>query len=122
MKKHILSKYAEKKDLNTLFAYKKNTAETNVFNADTFGGKRTIETFTVENSDSDEITNFAKTKQETDSTETIESSDFANFQKLLFNSKKLSTITSIENSYKGKCFFDSDNKKTRLTATIETSD
>ena len=122
MKKHILSKYAEKKDLNTLFACKRNTTETKVLNADTLGGKRTVKTFAVENSDSDEISNFAKTSEETDATETIESSDFANFQKLSFNSEKTYTTMSIENLDKGRCFFDFDNKKTRLTATIETSD
>ena len=120
MKKHILSSYA-KKEVNSLLSIdSKNTKETRtVEQSDHYAmfskKKGTIETFSIEDSDSDERFFLKCTDKLKDGTETIESTDIYSY----YCDKGTRLTKSIEDS-------DSDinltAKKTKLTENIETSD
>lgn len=125
MKKHILSKYAEKKDIVSLFGSQKKTKETRTIensDLDNFASKRTVKTFSVENTDSDEIMNFSCTDAKADATETVELSDFGDYKKAMFLKEKTGITKSIETSDSDELCIANNRKKTLLTETVETSD
>lgn len=97
MKAHILSHYAS------------NSAPCS------FSEKKTLETFSIENTDNDNLFLLGSTNPNSDSTETIENTD------ILGACLKKGTILtkSIENSDHDDIFL---MNKTKLTETIENSD
>lgn len=125
MKKHILSKYAEKKAIELVLANQKKTSETRTIEEsdnDYLASKRTIKTFSIENTDTDETINFSLTKKDSDSTETVESSDYANYVKAISFGERTGFTKSIENSDEDTLYCLPNNKKTLLTERIENSD
>lgn len=125
MKKHILSKYAEKKDVVLLFGNQNKTKETRTIensDIDCFSSKKTVKTFSVENTDSDEIMNFTSTDAKVDDTETVELSEFGEYRKAMFLKERTGITKSIEDSDSDEICIRNNKKITRLTETIETSD
>lgn len=125
MKKHILSKYAEKKDVVLLFGNQKKTKETRTIensDIDCFASKKTVKTFSVENTDSDEIMNFTSTDAKVDGTETVELSEFGEYRKAIFLKERTGITKSIETSDSDELCIANNRKKTLLTETVETSD
>lgn len=143
MKKHILSYYAKREVDYQCSINSKKTKETRTIEQtdnDIMLSKKkgTIETFSVENSDSDDAFILKCTDKLKDGTETIENSDIYSFycdegtrltksiedsdSDINYSAKKTKLTETIEASDSDESIFIANNKKTLLTDSVEQSD